>query len=115
MQQGERVEKLIEWFARSTLRHAEALEAMQEDLAAAAVQDLARYYHAVLREGGLERFLTLLDNEDPRVAGMAAVYAMREAPRRCRATLAGLAKLPGLMGFRAQAALERWDKGEWQD
>ena len=114
MQQHEKVTKLVEWFVRSALRHAEAMELMEEEAAAAEVPELNRFYAGVLREGGLERFLALLDHEEPTVAGMAAVYAMREAPERCTAALARIAKLPGLIGFRAQAALERLESGDWQ-
>ena len=113
MQQQEKVTKLIGWFVKAALRHAEAMEALADGLAASEVQDLNRYYHALQREGGVERFLELLDHENPNVAGMAAVYAMREAPKRCSAALARISKLPGLIGFRAQAALDRWERGEW--
>ena len=115
MQQQERVAKLIEWFIKAALRHAEAVEAMQEEAAAVQVECLNRYFTALHREeGGMPRFFTLLDHDDPAVAGMAAVYALREAPERCRAVLVRVAKGPGLIGFRAQIALERWDSGEWQ-
>lgn len=113
MQREEKIAKLIDWFAKAAVRHAEAIDAMQEEAAAAQVEDLDRFYAAVRREGGLETFLLLLDVDDARVAGMAAVYAMREDPVRCRAVLAKIAALPGLIGFRAQTALERWDSGDW--
>lgn len=113
MQQQEKVAKLMGWFVKASLRHAEAMEALDDGLAAAEVQDLNRYYSALQREGGVERFLELLDHDDPNVAGMAAVYAMRAAPTRCSAALVRISKLPGLIGFRAQAALDRWERGEW--
>lgn len=114
MQQQERTAKLMDWFAKAAVRHAEALEALQEDTAAIQVESLDRFYAALHREeGGAERFLTLLDHQDPAVAGMAAVYALREAPERSREVLARLAHLPGLLGFRAKFALDRWDSGEW--
>lgn len=105
--------KLIDWFCKAAIRHAEAMENLQEEVSAAQVEDLDRFYAAVLREGALDLFLTLLNNEDVRVAGMAAVYAMREEPDRCREVLVRLSTLPGLTGFRAQAALERWESGDW--
>lgn len=113
MLQEEKMTKLIGWFVKAALRHAEAIEALEDGLAAAQMQDLNRYYSALQREGGVERFLELLDHEDPNVAGMAAVYAMRAAPERCSAALVRVSKLPGLIGFRAQAALDRWERGEW--
>jgi hypothetical protein len=113
LQQQEKVTKLIDWFAKAAVRHAEAVEVMHEESAAVQVECMDRFFAALLREDGLERFLTLLENEDPAVAGMASVYAMRNAPERCRPVLAKLAQMPGLIGFRAQNALERWDSGKW--
>jgi len=113
LQQQEKVAKLISWFVKAALRHAEAMEAMQEEEAVVQVECLDRFYAALKREDGMERFLALLDHEEPAVAGMTAVYAMREAPQRCSATLRRIAKMPGLIGFRAQAALDRWESGEW--
>ena len=113
MQQREKVEKLLAWFAKAALRHAEAIEAMHEEDALTQVQCLDRVFLALKREGGMEPFLALLDDQEPAISGMAAVYAMREAPHRCTAVLVALAKRPGLMGFRAQVALELWESGQW--
>jgi hypothetical protein len=113
LEQEEKLGKLIDWFAKAAARHALAIEAMQEEAASVQVECLDRYYEALKREDGLERFLYLLDDEDPAVAGMAAVYAMREAPQRCREVLVRLSTMPGLIGFRAQAALDRWESGNW--
>jgi CheY-like chemotaxis protein len=113
VQQQERVAKLISWFIKAALRHAAAIEALQEAEAAEQVACLNRFYQALKREEALEQFLVLLDHEEPVVSGMAAVYAMRVAPQRCIATLISVAKKPGLIGFRAQAALDRWESGEW--
>lgn len=115
LQQQERVAKLIEWFVRAAVRHAEAVEAMHEEAAAVQVESLNRFFAALQREeGGTDGFYTLFDHENPVVSGMAAVYALREAPERSRAVLVRVAKEPGLIGFRAQLALERWDSGDWQ-
>jgi hypothetical protein len=113
LQQQEKVAKLIDWFVKAALRHVEAVEAMHEEAAAVQVECLDRFFLALHREGGMVQFFTLLDHENPAVAGMAAVYAMREAPERCRPVLVRLSQEPGLIGFRAQLALERWDAGEW--
>jgi len=113
LQQQEKLAKLISWFVKAALRHAQAMETMQEEAASAQVECMDRFYAAIKREDGLLLFMALLCHEDPAVSGMAAVYAMREDPQRCLPVLAGLALLPGLIGFRAQAALERWESGEW--
>ncbi|WP_460597392.1 hypothetical protein [Geomonas sp. Red276] len=113
MNRQEKIDKVVGWFAKSALRHAEAMEAFDDEAAAAQVQELTRFYAVVIREGGVEAFLVLLEDQAPPVAGMAAVFAIREAPERCVAVLKRIAKLPGLIGFRAQVALERWESGEW--
>jgi hypothetical protein len=113
LQQQDKVEKLVDWFAKAAARHAEAIEAMHEEAASIQVESLNRFYAAIERAEGLPQFLRLLDNADPAVSGMAAVYAMREDPERCQPVLRGLAALPGLIGFRAQAALDRWESGDW--
>lgn len=113
MRQEEKLAKLIDWFERAALAHAVAMEAMNETMAVKETERLDRVFAAVKREGGLERFLVLLDSPQPAVSGMAAVYAMRDAPQRCRAVLVMLSKKPGLLGFRASVALELWDSGEW--
>jgi hypothetical protein len=115
VQQQEKVAKLMEWFVKAALRHADAIAAMQEDAASVQAGELRRFYLAVKREHGVSQFLALLDHDNPYVSGMAAVHAMREAPERCSAHLAELAKLPGLIGFRANVALERWESGEWPE
>ena len=113
VQQQDKVVKLIDWFAKAALRHAEAIEAMQEQAAAVQVECLDRFYAALKREGALDRFQLLLDHDNHAVAGMAAVYGMRENPERCTALLAKLSEMPGLIGFRARYALERWESGDW--
>ena len=62
---------------------------------------------------GKERFLSLLAHPDPAVAGMAAVYVISSDTEQSLATLRRLEKEPGLLGFRATAAIVRWQKGEW--
>jgi hypothetical protein len=113
LQQQDKVAKLIDWFIKAALRHAEAVDAMQQEAAAVQVECLDRFFAALQREDGMPQFLTLLEHRNPSIAGMAAVYAMREAPERCRPVLARLAEEPGLIGFRARTALERWGAGEW--
>ena len=113
MNQPDKITKPVRWFAKAALRHAEALKAFDAEAASELVRELDRFYGVVKRERGLESFLTLLDDQDPVIAGMAAVYAIREATERCTATLGKLASQPGMIGFRAEAALERWESGDW--
>jgi hypothetical protein len=63
----------------------------------------------------MERLLELVDSADPAVAGMAAVYAIRMDTGRCLAALRRVAAEPGLLGFRAAMAIQRWESGEWEE
>ncbi|BCS56028.1 hypothetical protein GSbR_13910 [Geobacter sp. SVR] len=78
---------------------------------------IAGLHAALLREGqaGRDGLLALTDADSPAVAGMAAVYAIRLDPPRCLAALHRVAAEPGLLGFRASVAIQRWETGEWED
>lgn len=109
----ERVDKLIEWFVKAAIKHAQAIEELQELNAANQVACLNRYVAALEKEGAQDRLLALLNHPDPAVSAMTAVYCMRQAPGPCSARLADLAQTPGMLGFRAEAALKRWESGDW--
>lgn len=62
---------------------------------------------------GKEALLAQADNQDPSVASMAAVYSLKYATKKSISVLARVAKEPGLLGFEAEQALQRWNEGEW--
>jgi hypothetical protein len=76
---------------------------------------IAGLYRSIIctGESGRQALLELVDDNDPVVAGMAAVYSIRYDSIRCLSTLERVAREPGLLGFRAQVAIERWESGEW--
>lgn len=103
-------------FAVAAQAHQRSLETMDDERAAAHVRVLTGLYAAIVREGdsGREAFLLLLESSDDVVAGMAAVYALPTATERSLAVLRRLAAGEGLLGFRARCALERWERGDWE-
>jgi hypothetical protein len=107
--------RLLQRFSHTALSHAAALDRLDAAAADRSAAILTRLFQAIIAHGidGRERLLGLLDSDRPVVAGMAAVYSLRYNPGRCRPVLASLARQPGLLGFRAAAALDRWDNGEW--
>ena len=111
----DRISRLLERFARAAVSHNDAIERLDEQAAFRAVASLDRLFAAIAAEGesGREALLSLTGSPLPAVAGMAAVYLLPYYPARCRQVLAELATHPGLIGFRAGAALDRWDRGEW--
>jgi hypothetical protein len=112
----ERLQRLLHRFALAAQAHHAALEALDAERAEAQARMIAGLYETLAGTGeqGLERLLELVDSSDPIVAGMAAVYSIRRDSGRCLATLRRVATEPGLLGFRAAMAIERWESGEWE-
>ena len=110
-----RLQRLLRRFALTAQSHHAALAALDAERAETQARMLAGLYESLLNSGeqGLEKLLELVDSSDPVVAGMAAVYSLRRDSVPCLATLRRVAKEPGLLGFRAGMALERWESGEW--
>lgn len=112
----ERLARMVSRFAIAARAHQRSLEEFDDERAAAHVRLLSRLYTAIQREGeeGREAFLLLLESGDDVIAGMAAVYSLHFATDRSLRVLRRLAAAGGLLGFRASYAVERWEKGEWQ-
>lgn len=114
MKNEDQLTRLVRRFAVTAKAHHEALEVMDDVLANRHAAMIAALYAAIADEGdaGKERLLTLLDDPEDSVAGMAAVYLLRYNRLRCVAVLREIAAGQGLLAFRARVALERWEKGE---
>lgn len=114
--QDDKLIRLLQRFATTATMHFQALEEMDEERANASAHMIAGLYRSIIGTGesGRQALLELVDDPDPVVAGMAAVYSIRSDSIRCLATLRRVALVPGLLGFRAQVAIERWESGEWQ-
>lgn len=110
-----RLERVLHRFALAAQAHNAALEALDAERAEAQARMLAGLHETLVNSGeqGLKKLLELVDNSDPVVAGMAAVYSLRLDSDRCLAALRRVAAEPGLLGFRAKIAIERWESGEW--
>jgi hypothetical protein len=111
-----RLDRLLKRFAVVARAHHAAIESMDAERADTQARMIAALHEALVREGtkGEESLLDLVDSLDPIVAGMAAVYSIRLDTRRCLAALSRVAKEPGLLGFRAEMAIQRWESGEWE-
>jgi hypothetical protein len=111
----DRLDRLLSRFAVAARAHHEALESLDEERAEAQARIIAGLHGTLVREGqkGVARLLDLVDSLDPIVAGMAAVYSIRLDTGRCLAALRRVAAEPGLLGFRADTAIQRWESGEW--
>lgn len=109
------LDRLLHRFAMAAKSHHEALEAMDADRAEQHARMVAALYSAIMAAGqlGKEQFSTLLEYPEPVVAAMTAVYLIREETEKSLKILQSVATEPGLLGFRAAAAIERWQNGEW--
>ena len=111
----EKLARLLSRFATTAKAHHAALEALDEKRGNIHARMIAALHEALLREGqaGTDGLLALVDSDSLVVAGMAAVYTIHLDPERCLATLRRVAAEPGLLGFRAGVAIQRWENGEW--
>lgn len=112
-----KLHRLLHRFSLAAAAHNSAMEAMDAERAQAQTRMLSGLYEALLNHGasGAEELLVLAENSDPVVAGMAAVYSIRHDSRRAIAVLRRIATEPGLLGYRAGMAIERWESGSWDD
>lgn len=112
----ETVERLIERFSRAAAKHHAALEEMDAEEANRQAFLINGLFAGIVAHGdvGRTRLLALLASEQPAVAGMAAVYSLRFAPLEALPVLRRIAAQPGLLGYRASVAIERWERGEWE-
>ncbi len=113
--QDDKLARLLHRFSATASAHYNALEEMDGERANTCAKMTAGLYRSIVGTGetGRQALLDLVDDNDPVVAGMAAVYSIRYDTDRCLAALERVSLAPGFMGFRAQMAIERWKSGEW--
>lgn len=111
----ETLQRLLTRFAAAAEAHAAALEAMDAGGAERHVAMLNKLFAAIGRASPTagEALLHLAESGTGASAGMAAVFSIPYDAGRALAVLRRLAAEPGLLGFRASVAIERWEKGEW--
>ena len=111
-----RLDRLLLRFAMAARNHHDALESMDAERVEQHARMVAALYGSIMATGpiGRERFSTLLEHPEPVVAAMTAVYLIREKTEKSLKVLRLVAAEPGLLGFRASAAIERWQNGEWE-
>lgn len=92
------------------------MEALNELAAGEQAELLERLGARIIACGpsGVDGLVTLLRDPDPVVCGMAAVFLMPIRTDLAVGTLTTISHEAGLLGFRARAALDRWESGEWR-
>jgi len=113
--QDDKLTRLLHRFAATAKAHHKAMEEMNEQRANTCAHMISGLHRSIIGTGesGKQALLELVGDTDLVVAGMAAVYSIRYDSKPCLATLRRVALEPGLLGFRAQTAIERWESGEW--
>ena len=110
------IDRLISVFADAAEQHYSAM--MQGDWRETNKQAkrIARAFREItaIGESARRELLALADNEDLAVASMAAAYSLKFDTERAKTALQRIAMEPGMIGFRAEQALQRWDEGAWQ-
>jgi hypothetical protein len=109
------VEGLIELFTQAAKRHYVASLAGDWRTAnkeAVLIRETIRRLRN-LGEPAREALLAQTDNQDLSVSSLAAVNSLKYAPEKSISVLTRIAKEPGLIGFEAKQALQRWIEGQW--
>jgi len=110
----QKVEELIEKFTQAVKSHYMATlvgDWRNANKEAAKIRKTIKRLRS-LGENAREALLAQTDSQDLAVSSMAAVYSLKYAPERSISVLTRIAKEPGLIGFEAEQALQRWNEGE---
>ena len=104
------LDTLIHRFARAAERLSEAIDALDETAANRQSAILTALNESIRKQGaaGTAKLQSLLEHPSASVAATAALYLLDQKPDLAEAVLERVAKTEGMLGFRAQVALERW-------
>ena len=109
------LDHLVVSFAENVLAQQAAIDAGRPTVGNRHARRYIAAWQSLCNHGdaGREALLPLLDHPQPTVAVMAAAFLLRYRTERCLSVLHAWANAPGLIGFEAQQALERWADGSW--
>ena len=109
------LDHLVASFADNVLAQQAAIEAGRPIVGNRHARQYVAAWQALCSHGdaGRDALVPLLDHPQPPVAVMAAVFLLRYRTERCLSVLHAWATAPGLIGFEAQQAIERWADGSW--
>ena len=111
----QKIEVLVEKFIRAAKNHYVASLAGDWIIANREAKTIRKTIKKIkdLGENAREALLVQTESKDLAVSAMAAVYSLNYAPEESISVLTRIAKEPGLIGFEADQALQRWKEGEW--
>ncbi len=111
-----KIDELINKFSLAARRHYEASLVGDWNTAnqnAVVIRHIVKKLNS-FGEEGRKALLDQTENQEPSVSAMAAVYSLKYDPEKSVNVLTEIAKEPGLIGFEAIQALQRWKEGEWK-
>jgi len=111
----DQIRELVVAFVDATKRHHEATMQGEWRQTNAHAKRLDKAFRKLIAigESGRQALLAEVDNKDPVVAGMVAIYSLKYDPVRSQAALRRVAREPGLIGSLARQSLKNWEEGKW--
>ncbi len=110
------VDEAVSAFVEATKLHYQATLAGNYKITNKYAQIIDEAFRKIVAMGveARQALLANVDDDDNAVASMAAVYSLKFNPERALDALRRIADKPGLIGFGAQQAIQRWEEGTWQ-
>jgi hypothetical protein len=108
------IQSLVERYTECAIARRIAIDDSNPTLGNHHFDEMTRAY-VELKSRGLDAqraLLPLLDHNDANLRLDAAVLALEFAPHLAVPVFRALAPLPGMLAYRADHALRRWEKGE---
>ncbi|MCL5995133.1 MAG: DUF2019 domain-containing protein [Chloroflexi bacterium] len=110
------LDELLNTFAEAAAGHHEALLQGNWRKANPLAKKVDRAFRRIIEfdDDGRKALLEMTSHPNLAVAGIAAVYSLKYDTRRALAVLRRISQEPGLIGFGAKQAIQRWEEGSWQ-
>ncbi len=109
------IKSIIELFSISAKNHYLATIKGDWKTANKEISKLREVYKKICKINGSARkeLLILTENNDLAIASMAAFYSLNYDPEKSISILEKISNEPGIIGFQAKQAIQRWNEGKW--
>ncbi len=113
---SQEVDKVVSAFAEAAKLHYQAILAGNYKVTNKHAKAIEKAFRKIAAMGPEARqaLLDKVDDGDSAVAVMAATFSLKFDTERALNALRRISSDPGLMGLRAQQAIQRWEEGTWQ-
>ncbi len=109
------IDKLVAHFVKAARKHYEATMTGNWRETNKQAKRIRKAFQGIRKigENARQALLAQTENQDLAVASMAATYSLKCNTQQAQTVLQRIAKEPGIIGFEAQQALQRWKEGDW--